>query len=65
MESWLRKEREEDRKKKKERREKGLAEHTLVNGPRLMNNGWAGGRLHSTLAGEENFFFSSNAVLRQ
>ncbi|KAF2288673.1 hypothetical protein GH714_010242 [Hevea brasiliensis] len=32
---------------------------------RAMNNGWAAGRLHSTIAGEENFFLSSNRVLRQ
>jgi CCR4-NOT complex subunit CAF16 len=33
-------------------------------GARVMNNGWAAGRLHSTIAGEENFFLSSNRVLR-
>ncbi|CAA6653887.1 unnamed protein product [Spirodela intermedia] len=77
VESWLRKEREEDKKRKEEREEKGLPKHDrpvdgtrLVGDParaaaRVMNNGWAGGRLHSTLAGEENFFFSSNTVLRQ
>ncbi|CAA7388293.1 unnamed protein product [Spirodela intermedia] len=77
VESWLRKEREEDKKRRKEREEKGLPKHDrpvdgtrLVGDParaaaRVMNNGWAGGRLHSTLAGEENFFFSSNTVLRQ
>lgn len=77
VESWLRKERDEERIKRKERKAKGLPEferqvegsrvigdpaHTAV---RVMNNGWAAGRLHSTLAGEENFTFSSNRVLRQ
>ena len=77
MESWLRKERDEDRKRRRERKEKGLPEHDksvegsrVVGDParsavRVMNNGWAAGRLHSTIAGEENFFFSSNRVLRQ
>ncbi|MQM21309.1 hypothetical protein Taro_054348 [Colocasia esculenta] len=77
VESWLRKERNEDRKRRKERKASGLPEFdSLVEGSRvvgdparaavrIMNNGWAGGRLHSTLAGEENFFFSSNRVLRQ
>lgn len=31
---------------------------------RALNNGWAGGRMHSTVAGEENFGLSSNRVLR-
>lgn len=31
---------------------------------RAINNGWAAGRLHSTIAGEENFHLSSNSVLR-
>lgn len=31
---------------------------------RPLNNGWAGGRLNSTIAGEENFVLSSNRVLR-
>ncbi|KAG1338671.1 ABC transporter I family member 20 [Cocos nucifera] len=77
VESWLRKERDEDRKRRRERKEKGLAEYDkpvegsrVVGDParsavRVMNNGWAAGRLHSTIAGEENFFFSSNRVLRQ
>ncbi|MQL94213.1 hypothetical protein Taro_026868 [Colocasia esculenta] len=77
VESWLRKERNEDRKRRKERKASGLPEFdSLVEGSRvvgdparaavrIMNDGWAGGRLHSTLAGEENFFFSSNRVLRQ
>ncbi|CAH9076249.1 unnamed protein product [Cuscuta europaea] len=73
VESWLRKERDEQRKWRKERKEKGLApfdkqiDGTRVVGDpaRSLNNGWAGGRLHSTLAGEENFVYSSNRVLRQ
>ncbi|XP_008781186.2 ABC transporter I family member 20 [Phoenix dactylifera] len=77
VESWLRKERDEDRKRRRERQENGLPEHDKpVEGSRVvgdparravqvMNNGWDAGRLHSTIAGEENFFFSSNRVLRQ
>ncbi|KAL5981620.1 ABC transporter I member 20 [Asimina triloba] len=79
VESWLRKERDEERKRRKERKAKGLQEHEkniegsrVVGDPaqsavRAMNNGWAGGRLHSTVAvaGEETFFLSSNRVLRQ
>ncbi|WOK96069.1 ABC transporter I family member 20 [Canna indica] len=77
VESWLRKERDEDRRKRKVRKESGLPEYEkLVDGSRVtgdparvaarvMNNGWAAGRLHSTVAGEENFFLSSNRVLRQ
>ncbi|XP_020108946.1 ABC transporter I family member 20 [Ananas comosus] len=77
VESWLRKEKEENRKRRKERKAMGLAEYDksvegsrVVGDParsaaRVMNNGWAAGRLHSTVAGEENFFFSSNSVLRQ
>lgn len=77
VESWLRKERDEERKRRKERKASGLPEfekqvegsratgdpaHAAV---RVMNNGWAAGRLHSTIAGEENFFLSSNSILRQ
>ncbi|KAL9272587.1 ABC transporter I family member 20-like protein [Drosera capensis] len=73
VESWLRKERDEDRRRRKERKAKGLEK--LIEGGRAvgdpaqaavraMNNGWAAGRLHSTIAGEENFFLSSNGVLR-
>ncbi|KAK1277863.1 ABC transporter I family member 20 [Acorus gramineus] len=67
VERWLRKERDEDRKRRKERKAKGVSEAeeggTAV---KVMNNGWAAGRLHSTMAGaEESFFFSSNRVLRQ
>ncbi|KAK1317152.1 ABC transporter I family member 20 [Acorus calamus] len=67
VERWLRKERGEDRKRRKERKAKGISEaeegRTAV---KVMNNGWAAGRLHSTMAGaEEIFFFSSNRVLRQ
>ncbi|OAY73020.1 ABC transporter I family member 20 [Ananas comosus] len=77
VESWLRKEKEENRKRRKERKAMGLAEYDksvegsrVVGDParsaaRVMNNGWAAGRLHSTVAGEENFLFSSNSVLRQ
>ncbi|GLT92555.1 hypothetical protein SLE2022_103870 [Rubroshorea leprosula] len=77
VESWLRKERDEERKRRKERKASGLpefekqAEGSRVTGDparaavRALNNGWAAGRLHSTIAGEENFVFSSNRVLRQ
>uniref|UniRef100_A0A2P2LT98 ABC transporter family protein n=2 Tax=Rhizophora mucronata TaxID=61149 RepID=A0A2P2LT98_RHIMU len=77
VESWLRKERDEERKKRKERIANGLLEfEKLIEGSRVtgdparaavraMNNGWAAGRLHSTIAGEENYFLSSNRVLRQ
>ncbi|XP_020588358.1 ABC transporter I family member 20 [Phalaenopsis equestris] len=72
VEKWLRKERDEDRKRRKERKANGLPEYensvdgTRVIGEaaRMLNNGWAGGRLHSTVAGEENYF-SINRVLRQ
>ncbi|KAH9627075.1 hypothetical protein KSS87_023763 [Heliosperma pusillum] len=77
VESWLRKERDEELKRRKERKAKGLPEFekqvdgTRVIGEpahvgtRVINNGWAAGRLHSTVAGEENFTFSSNRGLRQ
>lgn len=66
VESWLRKEREEERKKRKERKAKGLPEfEEQIEGSRVINNGWAAGRLNSTIAGEENFVLSSNRVLRQ
>ncbi|KAJ3683017.1 hypothetical protein LUZ60_013244 [Juncus effusus] len=66
VEKWLREEREEDRKKKKERKAQGLLEgEKRVEGKRVLNNGWAGGRLQSTVAGQESLFFSSNSVLRQ
>jgi CCR4-NOT complex subunit CAF16 len=73
----LRKERDEDRRRRKEQKENGLPEFDeVVEGTRVMgdpakstarvvNNGWAAGRLTSTIAGEENFVFSSNSVLRQ
>lgn len=77
VESWLRKERDEERKRRKERKAKGLPEYEKqVEGTRVvggdparsagrpLNNGWAGGTLHSTIAGEEKFFLSSNRVLR-
>ncbi|XP_030461488.1 ABC transporter I family member 20-like [Syzygium oleosum] len=77
VESWLRRERDEERQRRKERRAKGLSEYEQqIDGSRVtgdparvaarpLNNGWAGGRLHSTVAGEESCFFSSNRVLRQ
>ncbi|KAF7058307.1 hypothetical protein CFC21_065393 [Triticum aestivum] len=65
VERWLRKERDEDRRKRKERKEKGLpAFDKVIEGSRVVNNGWAAGRLTSTIAGEDNFSFSSNSVLR-
>lgn len=65
VESWLRKERDEERRRRKERKAKGLPEHEKqVDGSRVINNGWAAGRLNSTVAGEENFVLSSNRVLR-
>ncbi|XP_043723904.1 ABC transporter I family member 20 [Telopea speciosissima] len=77
VESWLRKERDEERKRRKERKASGYSEfEKQVEGSRVtgdparsvaraMNNGWAAGRLHSTVAGQENFFYSSNSILRQ
>uniref|UniRef100_A0A5B7AD99 ABC transporter domain-containing protein n=1 Tax=Davidia involucrata TaxID=16924 RepID=A0A5B7AD99_DAVIN len=77
VEKWLRKERDEERKKRKERKADGFPEFgKQVEGSRVtgdparaavraLNNGWAAGRLHSTIAGEENFVLSSNRVLRQ
>ncbi|XP_062005398.1 ABC transporter I family member 20 [Rosa rugosa] len=66
VESWLRKEREEERARRKERKARGLAEFDeQIEGSRVINNGWAAGRLNSTVAGEENFVWSSNRVLRQ
>ncbi|KAK6911672.1 ABC transporter-like, ATP-binding domain [Dillenia turbinata] len=77
VESWLRKERDEERKRRKERKSQGLPEFvpqkegSRVTGDpactavRALNNGWAAGRLTSTVAGEENFVYSSNRVLRQ
>lgn len=77
VESWLRKERDEEKARRKERKAKGLPEFEkqvegsrVVGDPasaavRVMNNGWAAGRLHSTIAGEEKYTFSSNRVLRQ
>ncbi|XP_059437914.1 ABC transporter I family member 20 [Corylus avellana] len=76
VETWLRKERDEDRKRRKERKARGLPEFNeqtegsrAIGDParaavRAINNGWAAGRLHSTVAGEDNFSFSSNSVLR-
>ncbi|XP_008463596.1 ABC transporter I family member 20 isoform X1 [Cucumis melo] len=77
VESWLRKERDEERLRRRERKANGLPEfeerieESRVTGDparsavRVINNGWAAGRLNSTVAGEENFLFSSNRVLRQ
>lgn len=76
VESWLRKEREEERQRRKDRKANGLPEYEkqvggsrVTGGPahaavRVLNNGWAAGRLNSTVAGEENFILSSNRVLR-
>lgn len=73
VESWLRKERDEERKTRKERKANGLpefetrAQESRVTGDpaRMLNNGWAAGRLHSTIAGgEDHFVLSSNRVLR-
>ncbi|KAK3038798.1 hypothetical protein RJ639_027385 [Escallonia herrerae] len=73
VEKWLRKERDELRKRRKERKANGLPEFekqvdgTRVTGDpaRALNNGWAAGRLNSTVAGAENFVLSSNRVIRQ
>ncbi|XP_047340046.1 ABC transporter I family member 20-like [Impatiens glandulifera] len=76
VEKWLRKERDEDRKMRSERKAKGLPEFEReVNGSCVIrdsarcgaytiNNGWAAGRLNSTIDGEDNFILSSNRVLR-
>uniref|UniRef100_A0A7N0ZZ43 ABC transporter domain-containing protein n=1 Tax=Kalanchoe fedtschenkoi TaxID=63787 RepID=A0A7N0ZZ43_KALFE len=74
VESWLRKERDEVRRIRKERKAQGLPEFEksvegtrVAGGPaRPLNNGWAGGRMHATIAGrDENLFHSSsNRVLR-
>lgn len=76
VESWLRREQEEKKRTRKERKASGLPEFnehiegSRVTGDparaavRVINNGWAAGRLHSTIAGEDNFLFSSNRVLR-
>ncbi|KAF6149218.1 hypothetical protein GIB67_026074 [Kingdonia uniflora] len=72
VESWLRKERDENRKIRKERKASSLSEfEKKIDGTRVigdparaLNNGWAAGRLHSTVKGEENFVLSSNRVLR-
>ncbi|KAL0842536.1 hypothetical protein Bca101_015781 [Brassica carinata] len=66
VECWLRKERDEERKTRKGRKANGLpefesrADESRVTGDpaRMLNNGWAAGRLHSTIAGgEDNFVF--------
>ncbi|KAL9141139.1 hypothetical protein ABFS82_14G083600 [Erythranthe guttata] len=65
VERWLRKEREEERERRKDRKAKGLPEYEKrAEGTRVINNGWAAGRLNSTVAGQENFVLSSNRVLR-
>lgn len=76
VESWLRKERDDERQRRKERKANGTPEYDKkVEGSRVagvparaavpvLNNGWAAGRLNSTVAGEESFSFSSNRVLR-
>uniref|UniRef100_A0A2N9FRF0 ABC transporter domain-containing protein n=2 Tax=Fagus sylvatica TaxID=28930 RepID=A0A2N9FRF0_FAGSY len=71
VESWLRKEQDEVRKRRKERKALGLPEFdkqiegSRVTGDpvRALNNGWAAGRLNSTIAGEENFVLSSNRMV--
>ncbi|KAL8265627.1 hypothetical protein R6Q59_002971 [Mikania micrantha] len=73
VEQWLRTERDEERKRRKDRKAKGLPEFdrhidgTRVTGDpiRVVNNGWAAGRLNSTVAGEDNFVYSSNRIIRQ
>lgn len=68
VERWLRKEIEDGRRKRKEKRESGGSDTEIkpTSGKfKVMNNGWAGGRLHSTLAGEAAYDLSSNRVLRQ
>ncbi|KVH96385.1 AAA+ ATPase domain-containing protein [Cynara cardunculus var. scolymus] len=74
VEQWLRKERDEERKRRKERKANGLPEFDrridgsrVIGGDpvRVVNNGWAAGRLNSTVAGEKNFMYSSNRVMRQ
>ncbi|KAJ0753676.1 hypothetical protein HanPI659440_Chr09g0338401 [Helianthus annuus] len=73
VEQWLRKETDVERKIRKERKANGLLEFdrrvdgTRVTGDpvRVVNNGWAAGRLNSTVVGEENFVYSSNRVIRQ
>lgn len=76
VEKWLRVEVEYERGVRAERKAKGLPEREgHVEGSRvigdpaiaaapLLNNGWAGGRLSSTRAGEEAFQFSTNTKLR-
>ncbi|XP_073132598.1 ABC transporter I family member 20-like [Henckelia pumila] len=76
VESWLRKERDDERQRRKERKASGTPEYDKkVEGSRVagdparaavrvLNNGWAAGRLNSTVAGEESFSLSSNRVLR-
>ncbi|GER55942.1 non-intrinsic abc protein 9 [Striga asiatica] len=64
VESWLRKERDEERKLRKEIKGREAGDHSPAASARVLNNGWAAGRLSSTVAGEENFILSSNRVLR-
>ncbi|KAI5074579.1 hypothetical protein GOP47_0010540 [Adiantum capillus-veneris] len=59
VESWLRKEIEDGRMKRKEKRERGGASTDLnyaANRSKVFNNGWAGGRLHSTRAGFDMWY---------
>ncbi|KAF5787189.1 putative iron-chelate-transporting ATPase [Helianthus annuus] len=59
VEQWLRKETDEERKRRKEQKANGLpkfdrrVDGTRVTGDpvRVVNNGWAAGRLNSTVAG--------------
>eukprot|EP00249_Psilotum_nudum_P012432 c23782_g1_i1 orf=135-1091(+) len=67
VEMWLRKEIEEQRMLRKEAQTKCMeqaVEHPARVVVQLVNNGWVGGRLHSTIAGEDPFGLSSNRVLR-
>ncbi|CAA0834641.1 ABC transporter I family member 20 [Striga hermonthica] len=64
VESWLRKERDEERKLRKEIKDRDTGDPSPAASARVLNNGWAAGRLSSTVAGEENFILSSNRVLR-
>ncbi|KAJ0793034.1 hypothetical protein HanOQP8_Chr01g0025121 [Helianthus annuus] len=73
VEQWLRKETDEERKIRKEQKANGLLEFDRrVDGTRVtgdpvhvVNNGWAAGRLNSTVVGEENFVYNLNRVIRQ
>ncbi|KAJ9179672.1 hypothetical protein P3X46_008015 [Hevea brasiliensis] len=64
VESWQRKERDEERKRRKERK----ASSPVISDParvviHAMSNGWAAGKLYSTIAGEENFLSSNRMCI--